>query len=109
MTSPIFSNQEVNLLHSVRSRLVDCKVNFRGMYGADLACTLCHDDAQDDQQHILTCPRLRGVMESSEAASNNIKYDDLFADTSKQNEVTALFEKLLDMRSKLLNEEAEDN
>ena len=40
---------------------------------------------------------------------HNIKYDDLFADTSKQKEVTALFEKLLDLRQKLLNEEAEDN
>ena len=107
MTSPIYTNQEVNLLHSLRSRSVDCKVNFRGMYGADLACTLCQDGAQDDQQHILNCPRLRQLMKSSEAAKNNIKYDDLFAETSKQKEVTALFEKLLDLRQKLLNEEAE--
>ena len=108
MTSPIFTNQEVNLLHSLRSRSVDCKVNFRGMYGSDLACSLCQDGTQDDQQHILACPRLRQEMKSSEAAINSINYYDLFANTSKQKEVTSLFEKLLNIRHKLLNKEAED-
>ena len=39
--SYIFTNQEVNLLHSLRSRSVDCKVNFRCMYEADFDFTLC--------------------------------------------------------------------
>ena len=89
--------------------MVECKANFKGMYGADLACTLCQDGAQDDQQHILHCPRLRQEMKSSEAAKNKIKYDDLFASTSKQKEVTALFQKLLDIREKLMKKEVEDN
>ena len=44
-------------------------------------------------------------MKSSETTKHNIKYDDLFANTSKQKEVTALFYKLLKIRHKLLNKE----
>ena len=109
MTSPIFTNTEVNLLHSLRSRSVDCKVNFRGLYGEDLACTLCQDGAQDDQAHILSCPRLRHIMKSNEAANYNIMYEDIFAkDVRKQKEVTALIEKLLNIKNTLLNKTEDD-
>ena len=104
MTSPIFTNTEVNLLHSLRSRSLDCKVNFRGLYGQDLECSLCEDGAQDDQAHILRCPRLREMMKSNDAAVHNIKYEDIFdKDVKKQKEVTALIEKLLTIKKKLLN------
>ena len=109
MTSPIFTNTEVNLLHSLRSRSVDCKVNFRGLYGKDLACTLCQDGAQDDQAHILSCPHLRQIMKSNEAANHNIMYEDIFAkDVRKQKEITALIEKLLSIKKTLLNKTEDD-
>ena len=40
MTSPIFTNEEVNLLQSLRSRSIQCKVNFKGLNGDDLSCPL---------------------------------------------------------------------
>ena len=32
--SPVFLDEEVNILHSLRSRAVDCKANYRNMYKA---------------------------------------------------------------------------
>ena len=93
MTSPIFTNNEVNLILSLRSRSVDCKVIF----------------AQDDQAHILNCPGLRQIMKSNEAANSNIMYEDIFAKgVRKQKEVTLLIEKLLNIKKTLLNKTEDD-
>ena len=32
LTSPLFSNDEVNLLHRLRSRMTECKANFKQKY-----------------------------------------------------------------------------
>ena len=50
--SSIFTNEDVNLLHSLRARSVNCKVNFRSRYGDDISCPLCTSGEPDDQPHI---------------------------------------------------------
>ena len=48
-------------------------------------------------------------MKSNEAANHNIMYEDIFAkDVRKQKEVTALIEKLLNIKKTLLNKTEDD-
>ena len=96
MTTPIFSNNEVNLLHALRSRMVNVKMNFKSKY-RDLSCPLCSSH-EDDQSNVLTCKVLKGKNISYEAANNKSVYEDIFKETGKQKEVTHLFQILLNIR-----------
>ena len=103
--STLFTNDDVNLLFLLRSRGINCKANFRGMYGDDLVCTVCDTEALDDQQHILHCTILAQNLPTEELAKHKTKYEDIFADCSRQKEVTELFSKLLKIREDILNKE----
>ena len=105
LLSTLFTNDDVNLLYSLRSRGINCKANFRGMYGDDLACPVCDTEALDDQQHILHCTILAQNLPTEELAKHKTKYEDIFADCSRQKEVTELFSKLLKIREDILNKE----
>ena len=105
MISSIFTNEEVNLLHALRSRSIQCKVNFRGLHGDNLSCPLCQDESQDDQPHILTCVALRRLLRSDNVANSDVKYDDIFGNIYQQKEVTVLFGKLIDIRKQLIDEQ----
>ena len=105
MISSIFTNEEVNLLHALRSRSIQCKVNFRGLHGDDLSCPLCQDESQDDQPHILACVALRRLLRSDNVANSDVKYDDIFGSIYQQKEVTVLFGKLIDIRKQLIDEQ----
>ena len=96
MTSPIFSNNEVNLLHALRSRMVNVKMNFKSKY-RDLSCPLCSSH-EDGQSNVLTCKVLKGKNISYEAANNKSVYEDIFKETGKQKEATHLFQILLNIR-----------
>ena len=55
MVSPLFSNFNVNMLHALRSRGTECKVNFKQKYQhTSLKCSLCGIE-EEDQKHLLTC------------------------------------------------------
>ena len=68
--SPIFTNNDVNLLHSLRGRMIDCKANFRGRHGNEVSCPLCDDGSVDDQPYILVCPKIVEKLSASEIAKN---------------------------------------
>ena len=56
--SPLFSNEEVNLLYALRSRGTDCKANFKNKYlHSNLLCPLCQGEIED-QQHLVKCKKL---------------------------------------------------
>ena len=102
MTSPIFTNDEVNLLHALRSRSINVKNNFSSKYRNDMSCPLC-SNVIDDQQHILDCDVLKNKLKSREAANNKVVYEDIFGDYLKQKEVTHLFAKLINIRDSLVD------
>ena len=58
LTSPIFYDEEVELLHALRSRYTNVKANFSYKFTNDMRCPLCLTD-RDDQQHILSCSVLK--------------------------------------------------
>ena len=102
MTSPIFTNDDVNLLHALRSRSVNVKCNFRNKYLNNLLCPLCLEK-DDDQPHLLECVELRNRFKTEELNRNKNVYQDIFADQCKQKEVTHLLSKLIEERGKLLD------
>ena len=102
MKSPLFSNSEVNLLHSLRSRSVNVKCNFRNKFINDLQCPLCKTN-EDDQPHLLKCPELMKRFKSQEISDLNCEYDDIFSDHQKQKSVTHLIMELLKLREKMVD------
>ena len=101
LTSPLFSNENVNLLFSLRSRSVDCKINFKNRYkDTDVLCPLC-EDSEDSQQHMLECEEIRKKLKSNAVTQNKIEYNDLFKDCIKQKYCTEMFKEMLDIRKKL--------
>ena len=96
MISPIFTNIEVNLLHALRSRMVDVKMNFKSKY-SDLSCPLCSAH-EDDQPNVLNCKVLKSKIITDDIAIHKIFYEDIFKETKRQKEITHLFQKLLSIR-----------
>ena len=104
MTSPVFTNVEVNMLHSLRARCADVKMNFKHKYiQTHTRCSIC-DIENEDQQHILLCEVIQQYHKSENITQNTVKYEDLFSkNIHKQKEITALYVDLFDIKRKLLN------
>ena len=102
MTSPIFSNKEVNTLYALRSRSTECKENFKQKYvNTNLLCPLCKDE-NESQQHILKCRVLLSKFETTNLTKENVTYEDLFSpDVHKQKVITMMFIELFELRKKL--------
>ena len=100
MVSPIFSNEEVQLLHALRSRSTDCKENFKQRYiSSNLLCSLCQVE-NDDQKHILRCSALLKNFQSSNLSRENVEYENIFSeDVYKQKEIASLYLELFRIRN----------
>ena len=105
MTSPLFSNAEVNMLHALRSRSTDCKENFKQKYlYSNTLCTLCQLESEN-QQHILRCKVIQSKFQSDELSSENPNYEDIFScNLKKQKQITALFLTLFKIKENILEE-----
>ena len=110
MTSPIFSNEEVNLLHALRSRSTECKEHFRQKYiNTNLLCSLCQTE-NENQLHIQTCTVLIEKYRSENLSIDQVEYENLFSkNINKQKEVTQLFMELLKLRKTLLEDNSQQN
>ena len=104
MTSPLFSNVEVEMLHKLRARCADVKMNFKHKYfQTHTRCPICDID-DDDQNHILQCKVIQKYHISQNITKETMKYEDLFSENIyKQKQITALYVDLFDIRRKLLN------
>ena len=80
LSSPLFTNEDVYLLFSLRSRSVDCKENFKSRYKeSDTLCPLCRKES-DSQTHMIKCDILSNSFQSTDICEDSIDYDDLFED-----------------------------
>ena len=104
MTSPIFTDIEVNLLHRLRSRSTECKENFKQKYiHTNIRCSLC-DVENEDQRHLLSCRVIQQYIRSNNITISKVEYQDLFSqDVRKQKEITTLYLELFQIRTTLLN------
>ena len=102
MKSQLFTNEEVNLLFAIRSRMIDSKSNFKSKYiKDDLTCRICHK-AEENQFHLLHCKVLNDVLKSNDIISEQVKYEDIYSEHKKQKLVTSIFAKLLNIRKQML-------
>ena len=67
-----------------------------------LLCSICDDDEEDTQEHLLNCKILNEKLRSIENTQENVKYEDIFADHKKQKVVTSKSKKLLNIRRLIL-------
>ena len=86
LTSPLFSNDEVNLLHRLRSRMTECKANFKQKYVHNLKCRLCNLEVED-QQHLLHCVELSKLFQTQSVTKGKVKYEDIFSPNIEQQKV----------------------
>ena len=101
LTSPLFSNEDVNILFSLRSRSVECKSNFKNRYKEeDILCPFCRI-GEDSQQHMLVCKEITARIQSKNICSSQIVYEDIFKDHLKQKGATVLFHQILEIRKQL--------
>ena len=103
LTSPLFSNDEVNLLHRLRSRMTECKANFKQKYVNNLKCRLCNLEAED-QQHLLHCVELSKLFQTQSVTMGKVKYEDIFSPNIEQKVATALFKNLFKLREDIIQE-----
>ena len=103
LTSSIFYDEEVELLHALRSRYTNVKANFSSKFKNDMRCPLCLTD-REDQQYILSCSLIKRKLESQATVQYKNLYEDIFADQRKQKEISYLFSRLLKIRNSLLDE-----
>ena len=105
MVSPVFLNEEVSMLHALRSRTTECKENFKQKYmHSDLLCLLCQNE-NEDQQHLLKCSILKTKFKSEQLMVNKVNYENIFsADVNKQKEIAALYLELFKLRNTLIDE-----
>ena len=105
MVSPVFLNEEVSMLHALRSRTTECKENFKQKYmHSDLLCLLCQNK-NEDQQHLLKCSILKTKFKSEQLMVNKVNYENIFsADVNKQKEIAALYLEVFKLRNTLINE-----
>ena len=102
MTSPIFSNLEVNTLHALRSRSTECKENYKQKYVySNLLCPLCGDE-NETQQHILKCRVLLANLKTTNIIKEKPVYEDIFSpDVQKQKVITVIYIELFELRKNL--------
>ena len=102
MTSPIFSNLEVNTLHALRSRSTECKENYKQKYAySNLLCALCGDE-NENQQHILKCRVLLANLKTTNMIKEKPVYEDIFSpNVQKQKVITVIYMELFELRKNL--------
>ena len=96
------------MLHSLRARCADVKMNFKHKYIlTHTRCSSC-DIKDEDQQHLLSCEVIQQHHTSQNITRNTVKYEDLFSkNIHKQKDITTLYIELFDIRRKLQNKSQE--
>ena len=92
--------------HSLNSRSLNVKVNYKQKYQkifSSSLCSLCKQKS-DDQEHIINCEVLKWLIKTREVVIENCVYDVIFADHPKQKRITHLFYTFLEIRNILLDE-----
>ena len=96
------NSHEMKLLFKLRTRMFDCKENFRNQYKQDsfLNCQLCIV-ASDNQSHLLNCFVLKNSIPD---LKNNkiIQYKHLFGTINEQVACIKLIDKVIKIRNILL-------
>ena len=102
LKAAVFNNSEIELLFKLRSKTLELKSNYKKKYFNKLDCSLKDCYFEENQEHLFSsCQILQNKLRVKD---KTVSYKDIFSrSTKKQNKVTKIFSKLLDIRTDLLN------
>ena len=95
-----FTNEDVKLLFSLRSRMTNVKRNFSTQFKQNLACSLgCANEKT--QNHLLDCSHILNKMKDKSILAE-CEYSDLFKKIADQITITKIFSEIFKIRDNLL-------
>ena len=94
------TNEEVNNLFAIRSRMIKVKMNFPKQHKDNNLCSLgCK--VEEDQRHLLECEIILDKMEDKFSLAE-LEYSDLFGTLTEQVQIAKAFSNILKIREELL-------
>ena len=108
LTSSNFTNKECDLLFALRSKSVrGIKANTPSEHKNNMSCPLCCEESnsQDEQEHLIKCHKILEELGSQPLElALSVEYQDLYGNTHQQKAAVEVFMKLLEVRSRLLED-----
>ena len=84
-----FSKEEVQLLFTLRTKMLECKTNFSEQYQKKLQCRLCKaPDSIENEDHLLTCSILN-------TQKHNVQFSYVYGTVDEQYEVIQIFKNIV--------------
>ena len=91
-----FSKEEVQLLFTLRTKMLDVKQNFKSQF-KNLQCRICEDkNSIEDEDHILKCVKFNDN-------EDNISFSDVYGNTDDQLKAVKIFKKIMRRRQVYLD------
>ena len=101
LKSEEFSLSQKKLLFQLRCKMLKIKANFSAFYKNKISCSFCENpDSEENEEHLLKCP----FLVNDESIKNyifQVKYNDVFSNSSKQVKVVNVFRKIMELYDKL--------
>ena len=92
-----FTKDDVQLLFKLRTKMLDCKSNFKTQFQNNLSCRICElTDSIEDEDHLLIC-----IINNNEAHS--VTFNDVYGSIDKQFEVVKIFKNVMRKRKVYLD------
>ena len=80
-----FSKDDVQLLFTLRTKMLECKSNFSALFDQQLHCRLCNlEGSVENEDHLLECSVLN-------IDAENIQFADVFGNADKQFKAVKMF------------------
>ena len=89
------------LLFNFRTRMIFVKCNYRKMYEGNLLCSLCDDQAEESQEHLLVCSALLEDV----VVDRSVRYPDIFGPLEKQIKAVKYLDQIMTVRKIKLKEQ----
>ena len=84
-----FSKEDVQLLFTLRTKMLDWKSNFSHLHGDDLGYRVCGDENSVlDEEHLQACPELI-------SEGRDVTFTDVHGNIDAQHAVTKVFKEIL--------------
>ena len=91
------TKEDVQLLFTLRTKMLNCKTNFGGQFQDNMCCRVCNEsDSIENEDHILSCNVLNTV-------THNVKFSDVYGNTEEQFRALQVFKKVLRRRKVFLD------
>ena len=96
------TDNEVNNLFALRSRMIRVKENFKNQYLQNLKCQF-QCEKVESQQHLLECESLIEKLNDDKYDLTEVEYSDIFGNVKEQENIIHIYDKILTLRDELLS------